>query len=456
MSFHQLEDFVEDAIRLIHIASLEKSEKRSLIFNLYNFQSAHDCSYTHFRLADILQEHHYFYQWPIERHPDYKTQTEYFSGLKLENGKWIKGSFAGDDAQIYAREIAGKAYLYFDAGDHFWLRIKDQLAEEDQIAPRTYPSSLLFLKLLNIAAEEESELLARVYAVFVNSILEFYLDARDSIPDKFEDWLKDQELLAIRSFAEKYQDQILDSEEEDEFLALADLEEEMEIATKEEDKAKISFLLDFSTSLDSLKKKFQKSKKGKKDPAKFEQLYQYFRERLDEGWKNGISQIHREDHEYSFIKKFDSGEESFYASLILIGDIELNLIVCKIGIQMEKILSWQKREASPLPEHQHFIQDLTFFLKEEDLAENKLISNWGGWKYDLRHSEKTLMKRVVNMYEIFEKRSSKVFDFYGQSLYNWAAISTKDKVYQRRSKALDPGLNFFGSKKLRGKPRSIV
>lgn len=446
MSFHQLEDFVEDAIRLVHKASLEKSEKRSLIFNLYNFQSAHDCSYTHFRLADILKEHNYFYEWPIEKHPDFEQEPEYFASLKLEDGNWIQGNLKEEDGYIYAREIEGKAYLYFDAGDHFWMRVKDQLAKEDQIEPSSYSAPQLFLKLLNIASEQETDFLTPIYAVFTNSILEFYLDAAEGIPDRFEDWLKHEELLTIRTFAENHKDQITDSEEEDEFLGLADLEEEMELASKEEDKAKLSFLLDFSTSLDAIKKKFKKSNKRKKDPAKYEWVYQYFKERLDEGWEKGMSQVYREDYEYSFIKKIERGEENFYASLVLIGDQELNLIICKIGIQMEKILSWQKRKASPFLEHQHFLQDLSLFLDEEDIEGNKLISNWGGWKFDLRQSEKTLMKRVVNMYEMFEKHHSKVFDFYGQSLENWASISTAETLDKKRRLALDQGLNFFGNK----------
>ncbi|MEM8892846.1 MAG: hypothetical protein AAGD28_33005, partial [Bacteroidota bacterium] len=369
MSFHQLEDFVEDSIRLLHIASITQEEKRNLIFNLYTFQAAHDTSYTHFRLADILMENRYLYRWPIEEHPDFGEQADYFEKLDIEDGEWIQGSFIEEHEKIYAKTIAGTTYLFFDAGDSFWLRVKDQLAQEDQIAPISYSAPQLFMKLLEIAAEKESDFLSTIYAVFVNAILEYYLDERDGIPQSFDAWLQDQDLLAIRAFAEKHRDRIFtdQEEEEDELLTLPDLAEEMEVAFKEEEKARLSFLLDFSIQLEEIKKKYTKSKKRKKDPAKYEVAYRYFRDRLDDSWKEGMRQQYREDQEYSFLKKIEAEDgEDLYASLILMGSEELNLISCKIGIQLVSILSWQNRAASPLPEYQHFVQDLTFYLEEGD------------------------------------------------------------------------------------------
>ena len=182
MSFHELEDFVEDAILLVNQSLFSQSEKRNLVATLYRFQQAHDTGYTHFRVYEVLKEIHFLYEWPIERHPDFTTHKAYFDKLNIDENPWISGDI-GTEAEIESvivREINGQKFLYFDAGDAFWERVKDQLPPKDQQAPLVYPLPQVFLTLFQEAErQQDRSFMSLCYAVWVNGILEFYLDEQE-------------------------------------------------------------------------------------------------------------------------------------------------------------------------------------------------------------------------------------------------------------------------------------
>ena len=371
MSYHQIEDIVEDSIRLVNKTTLSKPQKRDLIYNLYQFHDRFDTGYTRFRVLDILQENNYLYAWPIHKHPDYQTHQEYFKQFDEHSTDWIPAYLNNEEkGSIYLE----KQKIWFEANDEFWARVKSQLPEGTQTPPGKTPIINLVLELLHIAINQENQLLAkRWYATLVNSILEFELDENEGIPNNFDRWLKNDTLLKIRKTIEENQ-HILSIKDKpyknDELLALPKLKDELEFATKPDEKAIVQFLLDIKTSIKTIEKKYRKEIASSKDLTKYQLLYDYFRERLDSQWQDGIKEIGEEQGIVTFLKKYESAksnEEELYNCIIIDYTTDIKTVALKIGIQNAQILSWQGRKASSKPEHQHFIQDLFLYLGEEEI-----------------------------------------------------------------------------------------
>lgn len=70
MSYHKIEDLVEETIVLIDKTNDALEEKRNLFYNLFAFQNLFDCSFTHFRQIDILIKNSFTYRIPINELPN--------------------------------------------------------------------------------------------------------------------------------------------------------------------------------------------------------------------------------------------------------------------------------------------------------------------------------------------------------------------------------------------------
>ena len=68
MSLHEIEDAVENAVRLI--ADSETPNKRSLFRALYRFERHNDCGFTLGRVLPELKAHRYVYEIDANTHPD--------------------------------------------------------------------------------------------------------------------------------------------------------------------------------------------------------------------------------------------------------------------------------------------------------------------------------------------------------------------------------------------------
>ena len=202
MSYHQVEDIIEDAINMLDRADLVSNKKRDLIYNLYRFQDRFDTSFTRFRVLSALEDCHYAYQLPIDKHPSYVSHKSLFNTYSIDAGDWIPVDFSETGHSVY---IQGKR-LFFEAGDVFWEIIKKQLPKADQESPEQMALPLVFYTLLQLAEQQKETLfIKRWYATFVNSILEYELDDTDAIPKAFRGWLLNDTLLKIRDFVQIHQ-----------------------------------------------------------------------------------------------------------------------------------------------------------------------------------------------------------------------------------------------------------
>ncbi len=148
MSEHEVEDLVENSIRVLHRRHRHDDERvRSWIATLWGFQRGYDCKFTHFRVMDVLLSRRYTFRFELDQHPDYFAYQEYFDGLtEFEFLAEVPGrpehDWASDD------EATGEEYgyveppgLYCDTGGELWRRMVElgRLAGSDAATPVPVP-----------------------------------------------------------------------------------------------------------------------------------------------------------------------------------------------------------------------------------------------------------------------------------------------------------------------------
>ncbi|MGW4532181.1 hypothetical protein ACWEOI_14645 [Nocardia sp. NPDC004340] len=83
MSMHEIEDLVERSVRVLDARHPGADRRvRDWIGELYSFQGGYDCSFTQFRVMEILLGRGYCFRFGIEEHPDYRGRREFFDGLQ--------------------------------------------------------------------------------------------------------------------------------------------------------------------------------------------------------------------------------------------------------------------------------------------------------------------------------------------------------------------------------------
>ncbi|MEO1437023.1 MAG: hypothetical protein AAFV80_15895 [Bacteroidota bacterium] len=442
MSFHQLEDIVEDAIRFIHQTTLPRGHQRDLIYRLYTFHDREDTSYTRFRVKAILEEVGYLFQWPIAQHPDADRFPDYFSNFNPAETQWIHGDVASASMPVYASE----GQFFFEYGDEFWKRIRSSLPADDQVVPVERSLVALFREVLELSINHEDKSFPiRWYATFVNSVLEFYLDKSDGLPDSFSDWLKDTELTRIRALAIQHKALLFsDQDDDDELTVLPDLASELEFETKPDRQAIIRFLLAVETPTEQIVADYQKAIQTKPDLGKLELIADFFTDQFGEEWTLGLRNIEAEKGMVTFIREHQ--EAKLFLTLILDYDMELKVLSCRLCIQLPEILEWQGREASPLPQHQHFGELILSYLSDELIESNKHLSNWGGWKYSMRSSKKTLIQRLDNLWECIQTALPQVVEIYQKPLMTWTAFPDSQAMLDKREQLIERGISFFGNR----------
>jgi hypothetical protein len=448
MSFRQIEDLIEDSIILLDNISLSKRDKRELIFNLYKFQYKFDTNNTLFRVREILLENRYLYSVPIQKHIDFTLNKSFFHQLDKDAQISIPAYIPEPEkGNVYLSENK----IWFEVNDAYWNRVRLTLPKEEQNVPQDLPVIHLLNGMLNISLHQENKLIAkRWYATFVNSFLDFDLDENDGLPNKFSAWLKNNELKQLRKFIKENTKifQIEEEDNDDDLYTLADYKTELEFETDPHRRAQIRFLLDFQSSVEDIKTAFENEINYKVDLNKYEFIYQFFRERLAAHWQDGVRDIRADEGMITFLTKNRSSkehDEELYACIILDYTRDIKTVALKIGIQNSRILKWQDRDASPKPEFQHFIENVFAHVNDEDIEKDKNISDWGGWKYDIKHSKKTLSRRLDSLWAYYLKYYSPIIKIYQESLSNWIGSQNIEDSKNKRNQLLNKKIAFFGN-----------
>ncbi len=105
-------------------------EKRNLIKNLYDIQADYDCSFTRFRVMDILLETGFTQTSGLEEHPVYEEHKSYFQDLSKEDFEFIlkdPGRKRGEKNRTAAYWQKESQLLYYDFGSPFWQSSKKEM-----------------------------------------------------------------------------------------------------------------------------------------------------------------------------------------------------------------------------------------------------------------------------------------------------------------------------------------
>ncbi|ACZ86764.1 hypothetical protein [Streptosporangium roseum] len=186
MSMHEFEDLVADSIRALDAHYPDPDPRvRGWVVALFRFQGGFDCSFTHFRVMDILLRRGFTYRFPVDQHPDHAGRREYFDGLE---GFTALRVFDEDDDDFdgYATWLedgyVDPPYVYCDAGTDLWRRMSDEgrLTGEDAVAPRRV-SLVETVAAVARAAEDLSDhgLIADWYALGPHMLLNTLVSLED-------------------------------------------------------------------------------------------------------------------------------------------------------------------------------------------------------------------------------------------------------------------------------------
>ncbi|MEW2167988.1 hypothetical protein AB0912_34095 [Streptomyces sp. NPDC007084] len=171
MSEHLIEDLVADSVRVLDRHTEAGDPRvRDWCAVLYGFQDAHDCSFTRFRVMDVLLRRGYTYRCPVERHPDYATRSAYFDALTEFTGLRAfdeeAPGFEGYGSWLEDGYVE-PPFLYYDAGSALWRRMAGTgaLRGADAVPPRRTPL-IDVVREIAVAAERagDRELVGEWYA----------------------------------------------------------------------------------------------------------------------------------------------------------------------------------------------------------------------------------------------------------------------------------------------------
>ncbi|WP_145202133.1 hypothetical protein [Planctomycetes bacterium Poly30] len=126
----EFEGLTEMAVILISQSDLEAAERREFFANLYTLQDRFDCSFTHFRQHQVLEDAQFFFRMDVEQHPDHSANEGYFRALVAKGqDSWI--TLPSDEGMSSAFYCAGKGRdprfaqregIYFDVRSDLWRK----------------------------------------------------------------------------------------------------------------------------------------------------------------------------------------------------------------------------------------------------------------------------------------------------------------------------------------------
>ncbi len=397
MSYHAIENLVEDAVHLVENTNLTLPEKRHLFYHLYRFQNLFDTGYTTLRCFDILQKNNYLQKLPIENHPDFHQHQKYFSGLNFNENRWIPGSLSQPEAELHYAQKEGEEVFFFpEFGSKLW----ENLFPDDG-KPKAMTTTELILNLLEIAKiKGDEQLMKNLYISLVNGFLEGYLSDNQGFHQDFSLWLKDETLLSIRQFFTEYQ--LLKISKKEAIFEIPKLQEELEIAD-DTFVPKLYFLMDAKKSVSALQKRFEKEALHQ-EQTNIEWVKDYIGNNLKEnGWIffNTSKSENLKKIDLVFQKtveeKNDTRPHQMYLQIEF--DTELKGIYCNILFQHALLSEWQNIVPDCKEMHYHFKQDLyNIFSDANETFPEKKFNNYGLWRFDWKASEKTNSQKLKELF----------------------------------------------------------
>lgn len=195
MSMHEIESLMEQTVRMIDASQTAPSEKRNSIWNVYQLQNQFDCSFTHFRLMDVLLKNDYVQLFDVDQFPMAKAYPDFFKALTDVSFEWIHKNptkkWSDDNPEMaYWDKNSGKIYVDFGTAYYTlhpeerpsWvepLTFGKQMIEEGNIQKNKemvydWAAFMIFYLLVYFPSDKTLEELKAAYFSEIKDIIQQY------------------------------------------------------------------------------------------------------------------------------------------------------------------------------------------------------------------------------------------------------------------------------------------
>lgn len=187
MSMWEIEALMENTIRLIDKSNFKAQKKRNLIWNTYHIQNQFDCSFTHFRLMDVLVGNEYVQQYSIDDFPMASTYPDFFAELSNKEFEWIhqnptKKWSENNPAIAYWDQKSSK--IGVDFGSKFYTKNKEE-------TPKEYEPLHFGYKIIKEAYRQQDEALVYDWTSFMVTYLLAFFPSNKSTAELKELYFSD-------------------------------------------------------------------------------------------------------------------------------------------------------------------------------------------------------------------------------------------------------------------------
>lgn len=126
MSMHEIESYIEEAVRAVALSDMPVSEKRNLIYSLFQMEAYGDCGFTNLRTLKEMLDCRYTFVFDKTALFDYETNRPFYDTL-AEQGSFSQGDpyplEAYDEATDNWTRYPGKVCI--DSGSAAWQGMVD-------------------------------------------------------------------------------------------------------------------------------------------------------------------------------------------------------------------------------------------------------------------------------------------------------------------------------------------
>lgn len=204
MSMHEIEDIIEESLKLLYIEKPNNIDFRSAAYSLYRFQDQFDTGVTFLRLREILVESRYLYILP-------KNSLD-----KLKYPEIPEGG--------YYLEHIDKENVFIEAGTEAWKDVvnKGILTGEDTISPLSLDIYNLALLIMETSIKKGDMTLAASWYkdIFLMQELANIEDPEDAQNNetlkKIRELANENNLMEVEAF--RYTDDLIDESDANEEL----------------------------------------------------------------------------------------------------------------------------------------------------------------------------------------------------------------------------------------------
>lgn len=407
MSYHAIENLVEDAVHLLEGSDLSDAEQRKIIFNLYQFQNRFDTSYTVLRCFPYLEKIGFIKKLPIAQHPDYKKNPDYFKNL--EDSDWLLSDINNEEADVVFQE---DGYLFPEYGSETWERLlaaghwKEAPEEVTHI-----PIPHLIAEMIDLSEKQgNKQLMHNFYLAFVNAYLEADIGTEEGLSKDFEQWVNNPDLIRLHELLSQHDLLKFKKKETDfEFPRLSD---ELSGLIDPDERAKVSMLMDPKKSVEKIYASYLKEKKAAVElPQHIAMISSMVKEKMEiSSWIFLEEMVEQPLDKYKWVwyKDLSDGVRTSRLFTEICLEVNLSSIFAIQYVQHGLLLEWQEKSLSTNLEDAQFKTN-PFELIYNDKVE-KNLNFLGLWVLPLKSSGKRIATSTEHFLQYLDAVGTGYFD----------------------------------------------